>query len=307
MSRSPILVSLLAIVALFAAVPVATSSVARHQPLPAEIDFELPANNGLRAHVENSSEGITLILERKGYYASYKVDGEATEAGVKAQFGMLGRIDVTFEPTETELDGPKGCKGPPSRLSQGRFVGTIEFTGEQEYVRIATSEVEGMLNVWRESEWHCPRRKPSANRPAGQRTANVLTFKRPHPKKEPASLVALDHPCRCFFAAFAERTRRGRGWTDFVGAKFEEREGMEISRVLSAPARPADFVFDHARGTARVSPPPPFSGHATFRRRPHARDLWRSTIRFPLLGSDPLGIRGPGVRARLVRELPGGE
>ena len=78
MSRSLILAALFAFVALCAPAPVAGSSAARSKPLPAEIAFALPANNGLRAHVENSSEGITLILERKGYYASYQVDGEAT-------------------------------------------------------------------------------------------------------------------------------------------------------------------------------------------------------------------------------------
>lgn len=101
--------------------------------------------------------------------------------------------------------------------------------------------------------------------------------------------------------------RKRRGKTTFFGAKFEKVEGMEINRVTFVNGNPSTFAFAHKTGIAHVHPPKPFSGSGVFKRRPHGRDLWKSTIQAPLLGSDPLDLSEPGYRAKLVRELPGGE
>jgi hypothetical protein len=309
MIRSSLLVPALAIAALLVAAPVAASPTVDRVAHFASVDIELslPADHGLHAHIANYEE-ITLEIERKGRLVTYEVPGEVTETGLKAQFGELGLIDVTFEPTKTRTDEPpKGCKGRPSTLSEGLFVGTIKFTGEREYVRIETTQAKGRLNVWRESEWRCPRHKRPIVTHGSPRPPALRSRQQSEAEKEPATLAAVNRRCTCFFAAFAERDRRGRGPSTFVGAQFEKREGMEISRVTSVEAGASAFVFDHAAGTAKVHPPQPFSGNGTFKRRPHGRDLWRSTIQVPLLGADPLRVGDPDFRARLVRALPGGE
>ncbi|HET7484691.1 MAG TPA: hypothetical protein VFJ64_04875 [Solirubrobacterales bacterium] len=258
-------------------------------------------------HVANYEE-ITLEIERKGRLVTYKAPGEVTETGLKAKFGDLGLIDVTFEPTRTRTDEPpKGCKGRPSALSEGLFVGTIEFTGEREYVRIDATQAKGELNVWRESEWHCHRHRGVAHPQVIPPRPALRPRSQSKVKNEPATLAAASRRCQCFFAAFAEPGRKKRRSTVFVGAQFEEREGMEISRVTSAKAGAAAFAFNHTAGTATVHPPLPFTGNGTFKRRPHGRDLWRSTIQVPLLGANPLRVGDPGFKASLARELPGGE
>jgi hypothetical protein len=309
MIRSSLLVPVLAIAALLVAAPVAASPTADRVAHFASVDIELglPADHGLHAHVANY-EKITLEIERKGRLVTYEVPGEVTETGLKAQFGELGLIDVTFEPTKTRTDEPpKGCKGRPSTLSEGLFVGTIKFTGEHEYVRIETTQAKGRLNVWRESEWRCPSHKRPRHPHIAPPRPTLRPRQQPKAEREQATLAAASRRCNCFFAAFAERDRRGRGPSTFVGAQFEKREGMEISRVTSAEAGTSAFVFNHAAGTAKVHPPQPFTGDGTFKRRPHGRDLWRSTIQVPLLGADPLHVGDPGFRAGLVRALPGGE
>jgi hypothetical protein len=309
MTRPPLLVPALAIAALLIAAPVAASPTADPGTHSASIDIrlDLAASHGLHAHVENF-EKITLEIERKGRLVTYEVQGEVTEAGLKARFGKLGLIDVAFKPTKTRTDKlPKGCEGRPSTFSEGLFIGTIEFTGEREYVRIEAAQVTGTMSVWRESEWRCPRHRGAMRLQGAPRQLDLSPRKRSEAEKEPATLSAADYRCGCYFAAFAVPDRRGRGSSIFYGAKFEKREGMEITRVTSANASASAFVFDHAAGTARVHPPQPFSGNGTFKRRPHSRDLWRSTIRVPLLGADPLSVRGRSFRTRLVRAVPGGE
>ena len=127
----------------------------------------------------------------------------------------------------------------------------------------------------------------------------------PEPEAEPATLAAFSRGCRCGLLAIAARYPSGRGLSYFLGAVVENREGMKITRFTIAHAGPASFVFDHDAGTATVRPPAPFTGHATFTRRPHAPDLWRSTLRVPVLGAAPLVLYGAGFRARLLREFPG--
>jgi hypothetical protein len=306
MTRAPILIPALAIAALLAATPVAAAPAATSKAQSASIEFELAANHGLRAHLETFNGEVTLEISRKDRLATYEIDGESTEAGLKAQFGKLGLIDVAFSPTNTRTEKPpKECEGPPSTWSEGLFVGTIEFTGEREYVRIEATQVKGTMGVYRELEWQCPGHKGPKPIQKGARQLSVLDSReRSEAEREPATLGASSRRCSCYFAAYAERGRRGRGPTAFAGVKFETREGMEIVRSTGVRAGPSTFVFDHAAGTARVNPPPPFSGNATFKRHPHSRDVWRSTIRAPFLGADSVSMYGPGFRAALIRDLP---
>ncbi|HST68731.1 MAG TPA: hypothetical protein VLI94_03625 [Solirubrobacterales bacterium] len=305
MTRLQMLVPALAIVALLVAAPAAPSATTPvASPANIDIEFDLPANNGFRAHVENRSEGIALAIERKGRIVEYEVPAEVTETGLKAQFGKLGVIEVAFTPTKTRtFKPPKGCKGEPSTFSEGLFVGTIRFRGERDYVRIEATQAEGTMEISRQPEWRCSSGYKPVPPPIPQPSSAPIPSERAKPKREQASLIVTKRDCACFFAALPVRAE-DKEWVAFVGVKFEKREKMEITRGISVLARPGRFVFDHDAGTASIDPPRPFTGTATYKRRP-GRDLWRSTLRVPLFGAPPLHIRGKKVVANLVREPPG--
>jgi hypothetical protein len=197
---------------------------------------------------------------------------------------------------------PKGCKGEPSTSSEGFFEGTIEFTGERKYVQIDAARVKGRMSVNR--RWRCPQR---ALQVRALRLRRLLVFSsesHPEGKRESATLAASGSHCRCYFLATAHRDGNGRGPTNFYGLKIENRNRMEITRMTSVRAGAPTFVFDHSAGTARVHPPSPFRGRGAFERRPHGPNLWRSTIRVPLLGSNPLSVRGNSFRVKLSNGLP---
>lgn len=263
------------------------------------VELEMEASHGLQTQFETSDEEMaTLQLSRKGRRVGYKVQGEVTETGLKVRFGKLGLIDVTFTPTRTlsSTGPPEGCTGEPRTLREGVFTGTIDFTGERGYVRIEGPQAEGSMSVI--SQWQCPE-EPTPFAAALQSAASGEKEESEH-----ASLHARSRRCLCGFdAGVHHRDRKGRrGRTIFYGWKFERREGMEIWRLTSAFGAPSAFLFNHEAGTATVRPPRPFSGWATFKRRPDGRDLWRSTIQVPLLGADPLRPRGRGFRAGLYPE-----
>jgi hypothetical protein len=307
MARPSLLVPALVTAALLWAAPVAPAATKEAGAEPPFVKFHLPANNGLHARFESANGNLTLELQRKGHFASYETAAEITEAGVEARFGGLGSVAVAFKPTRTLRtdEPPKGCEGEPSTHREGLFEGTIEFDGERRFVHIEATRAEGRMSVYRESEWRCPKDKslPGHDRPP--RPPIVNPRRRAEEGKEPATLYVFSRRCRCGMLALAEHDRRGRGPTIVYGVKQEQREGMEINRATYAKVGSSAFAFDHAAGTASLNPPPPFSGHASFERRPHGRDAWRSTIRIPLLGSAPIGLSGRSFRARLVRDLPG--
>lgn len=303
MTRPSRLATALAVAALLLAAPAATAAV-DPKTLPATTELDLPASNGMTAQLEVFNHEFTLEIRRKDSYAVYRVDGEGTEAGLKARFGQLGTIDLAFQPEETDLSRPpKGCVGPPSKYGRGVFVGTVSFTGEGGYVRIEATRIEGSLAVWRSSEWRCPRHARQFRRHSSSPLLPISL--RPGARgADPATLGAAKRRCGCAFVAYSFPAESGGPGSLFIGSELDRNEGMEIGRVASATAGASAFRFSHKDGTASVRPPAPFAGSGHFERRPHGPDLWRSTLRIPLLGAEPLDMRDGGYRATLVKDLP---
>jgi hypothetical protein len=297
MLQRSILVSAIAVGLLIpAAAGTATATVVRpEEGTIVRVEFDLQASNGLLAHLETSQKGVVTLELLDEYHAvTYEVPGEVTEAGLKVRFGRLGAIDVAFTPTVTldSTEPSEGCTGAPRTLREGVFSGTIDFTGERGFVRIAAPQVTGSMSVI--SQWECPDNEFEPFR-GGLRSAL-----RPKGDDETASLHAYSRGCSCFFGA-GLHDRSSGAKSIWYGAKAEEREGMQISRITSIRAAAGTFVFDQKAGTATLRAPSPLTGHAIYKRRP-GRDLWRSTIRVPLLGAAPLRTDGPGFRAMLYPE-----
>jgi hypothetical protein len=80
-------------------------------------------------------------------------------------------------------------------------------------------------------------------------------------------------------------------------------------RVISAGlivTRSQLFSFDHGLGVATASPPSPFSGSASFRRRPGRPSTWAGSLRVSLLDSPrPVALAGRDFHASLERAFPG--
>jgi hypothetical protein len=296
MTRLPLFVSVVAIAILLSAIP--TLAASPETGTTVTVGLELQASNGLQAKLETSDdEMVTLELGREGLGVSYEVKGEVTEAGLKVRFGRLGVIDVAFTPTRTlsSTEPSEGCAGAPRTFREGIFTGTIDFTGEREYVRIEGPQAEGWMSVI--PKWQCP----DSEEPMSSAGTSGPLARSSRKKRESATLYAGGRRCSCLFIAAVHRRYRG-GRSLFYLTREERHEGMEIYRATVAKGGPIAFDFDHEAGTATVHPPAPFSGHASFRDRPHGRDLWRSTIRAPLLGVGSVSLFGPGFGAVLYPE-----
>jgi hypothetical protein len=300
--RPPFRLLAFAVVTALLAIPAgAASGAGPEKGTVIRVELDLRANSGLHAHLENSEDGtVTLELRRKGQTVTYEVPGKATEAGLKVGFGRLGSIDVAFTPTKTldSTEPGEGCTGAPRTLREGVFAGRIDFTGERGFVRIEGPQATGSMSVI--SQWECPEAEamdPFARVPL----LLGATSRDEKSERESATLSAGRPGCSCYFAAGVHHRRSG-GKSIFLGAKIEEREGMEITRATQVIGPASAFDFDHASGTAMLRPPSPLSGRASFEARPHGRALWRSTIRVPLLGAEPINTGTPGFAAILRPE-----
>jgi hypothetical protein len=300
--RASSLLPAIAVAAVLLALPAGVASAASpEQGTVVRVELELKASNGLHAFLENSEDGtVTLELRKEGQFVTYEVPGKTTEAGLKVRFGRLGRIDVAFTPTKTlnSTEPGEGCTGAPRTLREGVFAGTIDFTGERGFVRIEGPQATGSMSVI--SQWECP--EAEAMDPfARVARLSAVTSRDEKGERESATLSAASRDCSCYFAAGVHHRRSG-GKSIFLGAKLEEREGMDITRATQVIGPASAFDFDHKVGKATLRAPSPLSGRASFEARPHGRGLWRSTIRVPLLGADPLKTGAPGFAATLRPE-----
>jgi hypothetical protein len=291
MRRPPLLAS--ATAAVFLLVAATAPAASPETGTIVNVELGLMTSNGLQAQVETSDDGtVTLEFRRKDRLVSYEVQGAVTEEGLKVRFGRLGLIDVAFAPTRTlnSTEPSEGCVGEPRTLREGTFSGTIDFTGERNYVRIKASQVEGSMSVI--SQWQCP--EPPA---PFTRAARSLALSSQSERKA-ATLLAFGRRCTCLFAA-GVHFGKGRARSIFYGFKVEHREEMEIVRGIVARAGASAFVFDLVAGTATVRPPRPFRGQATLTGGPGDRPLWRSTIRMPFLGAASINPQGPDLSVDL--------
>ncbi len=291
MRRLSLLASATAIVLLLAAAT--TSAASPETGTIVNVELGLKTNNGLRAQLETADdETVTLKLRDRDQLVSYEVQGDVTKEGLKVRLGRLGLIDVAFTPTRTlsATEPSEGCTGEPRTLREGTFAGTIDFTGERNYVRIKAAQVEGSMSVI--SQWQCPEEPtPLA------RTARPLALSSRSEEKA-ASLLAFGRRCSCTFAAGLHFSK-GKARSIFYGFKGESREGMEIVRAIVARAGASAFVVDLVAGAATVRPPRPFRGQATLERGLGDHPLWHSTIRMPFLGAASINPQGPDLSVDL--------
>lgn len=297
MRRLSVLVLLLVTAPLAASAQ--TAAAAPEGPSQIETVIHLRAGGGLHATLFGEGRWVRLDLFGHRQYVEYTVAGKTSTTGVEARFGKLGEVVVEFTPTRTTeaVKPPPECRGEPWTTRAGFFTGTIRFRGEGGYVEIAAERAKGTVRAM--PDWRCSSR-PSGLPPRPDRGAAEVER-----EGDLATLVARGpgKPSRAF-GAYAIRDPEEGNYTFFGASTQERQEGMKIVRSTGGAARASSFRFDHARGTATVSPPWPFSGRASFRRTTHGPDLWRGDLRVPLLGAGTVVLTGPGFTAALKRDFP---
>jgi hypothetical protein len=265
---------------LLATVPAAAS--AAEAPIR-RVELEFRAD-GFHVMVKNevTEEKVELTFFRHGEVAYYLVPAEITEDSVKARFGQLGELDYTFIPARSG-----DCSGV--------YEGTFDFTGENEYVSFEVGRVRGTLDG--------PATK-TCKPPGGHQVrmhADTET-EEAHAVEEEATLLAhTARPLPVRSLVVFEGEVKHRRHVFFSGFEYDEEEGMTIARGAQTAGPPRDFTWNLKAGTAWIAPPAPFSGSATFRRRPGGHSAWSGSLRVPVLGGQPMRLACGAFKAQLIK------
>lgn len=286
------------VLAAIAAAALSASPAASAKPgyttYPGERFSQLNARGtqGFQITIKRIAGRVELTASRRTATAIYIVRSEKASAdGIKATFPGLGRVSVRFHPSGRVQRGPAFCRGRPWFTQHGIFSGVIRFEGELGFTRIALQNARGFVH--RRFRETC---KGKGNSGAGR---------------------SRDFP----FYSFAERGRsQGRttffttlkridetavvGSATYFASQQERRHGMTSVREASVSADPDTFAIAGPPSqpeSATITPPPPFSGTASFQASPGALAEWEGTLAVELPGVETVQLTGSQFRPVLCR------
>lgn len=242
---------------------IAGANVAAAAPLPV-MQFSLPAADGYTLQVKTERHQ-TLVTAFRGSTpessSTYYVSGSAEPGVIDAELGLLGRIDVHFEPSGVSkmVDFCQGTRQILRRL--GVFTGTISFRGENGYTAVEASRAPGSIGPPARGRCHGRGRARPATTSAARRTeriwavgdATLMNRNTSSPGEDSLTLL---------LASAAGTTAR------YLAYRIElPRPGLAIQRQVEAVGPRAGFSYPHDYRSAVLRPPAPFSGEATFSAR----------------------------------------
>jgi hypothetical protein len=256
---------------------------------PPSSEFTLRASNGYRIVVERLRQEVSLLAIRNGKgfaFASYAVRGRASEHGIEANFGKLGRVSVRLRTEKIRRRTPdKDCTGKVATTRSGVFVGTIRFKGEGGYTTVDARRARGQASSG--VRVTCPFSPFSRNHPAPASAG----------RRHPPELITVGP--RRGFTARAPSDSTGLKRVLFEGGAVEQRGRISIFRFASVMGGQASYAFADDLSTATVRPPSPFEGEATFQREGQGRTSWSGILSASLPGRDRVRLAGPRFTARL--------
>jgi hypothetical protein len=237
----------------------------------------LRGSDGYR--VQLMTTGRTVVLEAgKGLVSTlYAVRGNVSGNRIRARFGKLGRVAVTFTPRGGRKKKSDRCPSGGPRLEFGLFRGTIQFRGERGYTTVRTRRAAGL--VLHPLRRPCRRGRRAGVSGTGRRSLNT-------------QLTAVSRRNRTVTSF--DLSRRGHSRLSLEATRQERRGEMRIFRQASAVIGGENAFISSGPNVqpafAFVVAPKPFGGSALF--EPEGTLEWTGSLNAWLPGAGKVALTG---------------
>jgi hypothetical protein len=279
--RRAAVAALLALVCLAAGADASSASLLRGGR---SIRVELQGSNGYSVLIVSHGKRYLVVTTKNEVFTTEYATRDALVSAdrLKATLPGRGSIAVRFHPRGPahRLPAFAGCDGPAPTLRRGVVRGAIEFAGERRYTQVEAREAPAEIEEWTKqrcrgggnSEW------PGRNLAdwTSKLWANRLGVEFIVRKYRPGLLAGDD---RVVFSV--ETAEAASEWA-----------AMVVYRRVKVPSPASAFVDAHPERMT-FSPPPPFTGTATFARTPESVFAWEGDLSVLFPGMDPLPLAGP--------------
>ncbi len=298
--------------------PVVARATPRHYHRPASVKAEvkLRGTRGFavrlgvwgRSTVLLASKRVSKLGEEGVTYSSRRRAGptDGLSGGkLNVRVGRLGRFRARFVPTSTRTrEGiDDGCKGEPTTVEQGFFVGSLNFRGERGYTRVHARRARG--TVTRIAAARCVTRSSSVD--SGRESVRAEEAER---KEDEFRLVAGDGTADTILRASREEVSKGSKVTptSFLVSVIDEVGELAVTHSAFV----LDFHFDPGAGfrtpnlieplaEATIKPRAPFSGSAGFLLEDAGTASWTGELAVELPGLGRVPLTGNGFAAGLCK------
>jgi hypothetical protein len=297
-----VFVALLILPGLASAKPKYYSVAAEHiEAIP-----QLRGTNGFRFSLLASAKQVDVsVVKREKQHGLESVAYIGRRQGafgkdLHISFGREGRLDLRFVVDKAKEEPPGGyCKGAPSVIEKGHYVGSIHLHGLHGFTRVDSSGAPGI--VYRQGRQVCRRHK---------QPGNVIAVGVGSAEAKGTRLIAGKASGSPRFEAFTPEPEVEMGYeipgeTVFTGSVSEMEGGLSVTRsaVLFGIGTKTFVTPDplDRRETATVQPPAPFTGSATFELAEPTKAEWSGSLAAQLPGLGEVPLTGPGIAAGLCQ------
>jgi hypothetical protein len=238
--------------------------------------FRLPATNGYSAIVygvagkHHRGSSVTIVVYDRHSVSSYTADGRVRGGRMVADFGDFGTVDIRFHRSGARRL-KDGCGGGPRPFVSGRFMGEVRFRFEGAYTQVRSTTVNAP------PLYRPPNACEGVSIVKGGRTGALLrVYSR--------------------FGQIDVVQNRPHGRASVIATTETRHEGVEIEKTLELGASPSAFRWSTDMKHATLTPPPPFSGTATYAAFGGRVTHWEGNLRVEYPGWSQIPLtRGPSL------------
>jgi hypothetical protein len=292
---------------------VAPAAAAQTTVHPASFRFEarLPTSNGYSMHLRGYDHRrieldlATENVEEPYVTMSYRTEGKVNRDGIDADFGQFGRIELNFvgSPKRSVSHSPNCRPRGPEVNEYGRMTGSAEFETLGGVVKLDSDQLSVEGQTWSSPKQTCTPKPSKAVSGGGAMEARrgahqvekgegfvTTVMARAHTMGRTIDVYAfkLSHEFVPDMAATSTR-RFGTVLTSTsVHAPEGEGPGQAVRLSIGSGTRPLD---------AKLSAAAPFSGSATYRKRPGIAPSWLGSLAVEIPGEGTLPLAGPDFHA----------